>query len=544
MSNVNSALNQLNNSVQNFESNVDVHVRNVDSSTKKIHSVVQNIHDKISEFSTNIMRGEEKQIAHENIIRLDQLIKERFGNYDAVRKTIIGVVRDFDINLVRNSTIEELSEELWITSSRYWLSYALMAVTAWVNNYPDVAQNALSECVRRDPVKSSLFFCLLNLRFGRNETARRWFSLYCKSLDPLKLQHETAIMIQAFRSGIFGTDKQLEHEVTEIINGWIRIISEKPEICEGLVQDYVSYFEKFNRNVNFSYDMISSFCANSEEVKNSCADASKYDKLISLIESINVDGTMQTSGDYKSRIDAILTNLITNYDEEEMEIKAEQEYFRLVISNDGDKQVAEEQYDEIQKLRNQNYNFGKQMVNWAIYDEETDVQVRKFGIQSTKQWFSSALEMWTARVRERCPLQYSLSIDEWQSVSNGHDLEEQRTSLNNFFKNNEFRMVYVNGLNIVLMIVFFLGLAVTAVSVVHIVKYGFTGAIFAGLVLMAGAAAALFLRIVSGKKKFAERVQKAINALEGTMSQITEFQRYFSENVAKKENILSMLAYL
>ena len=103
MANVNSALNQLNDSVQNFQSKVEVHVNNVDTTTQKIHSVAQNIYDKVNQFRTDIMHGEEQQLAQENIMRIDQIIKEQFGNYDAIRKTIMGVVRDFDIN---RATIE------------------------------------------------------------------------------------------------------------------------------------------------------------------------------------------------------------------------------------------------------------------------------------------------------------------------------------------------------------------------------------------------------------------------------------------------------
>lgn len=134
--------------------------------------MTQNVYDKILEFRKSMENGEQKQLAHENIIRIDQIIKEQFSNHETIRRTVMGVVRDFDINLVRNSTIQELSEELWITSSRYWLSYALIAITAWVNNYPDVAKSALGECGRKDAIKTTLFFCLLNLRFGRMETAK------------------------------------------------------------------------------------------------------------------------------------------------------------------------------------------------------------------------------------------------------------------------------------------------------------------------------------------------------------------------------------
>ena len=188
MSNVYNLINQLDSAVNSFEDKVNVHVQNVDTTTQRIQATTGQVYQKVQQFRDDLMKGEEKQIAHENIIRLDQVIKEQFGNYEEIRKTIIGVVRDFDINLVRNDTIEELSEELWITSSRYWLSYALIAVTAWVNNYPEVARNALSESARKDAIKTSLFFCLLNLRFDRLETAKNWFKAYCRTLDPTMLQ--------------------------------------------------------------------------------------------------------------------------------------------------------------------------------------------------------------------------------------------------------------------------------------------------------------------------------------------------------------------
>ncbi len=546
MSSVNSAINQLNGAVESFSNNVDVHVRNVDASTQRIQATAESVYQMVDKFRTDIMHGEEKQIAHENIMRIDQIIKEQFGNYDAIRKTIIGVVRDFDINLVRNSTIEELSEELWITSSRYWLSYALLAVTAWVNNYPDVAKNALSESGRKDAIKTSLFFCLLNLRFQRIETARKWFKVYCQTLDPTMLQQETAVMIQAFMNGIFGNDKQLEHEVIDIINEWIRIISENAAICESLVRDYENYFEMFNMTAEFNYDMINSFCTNSQAIKKSYIDVSKYDKLIELVDELSVESESRTEENYKSRVDAVLTTLITNYDAEELELKKEQEYFKLVIENDGNTDVAQSQYEEMERMQGEPYNIGKQMVDWVIYDdsEETNVQVRKFGLQSTKAWFQTALEQWTVKVKERCPLQYNFRIDEWTGTSNGRDLDEQRLSMKNFFENNKFKMICVNTFNIALLIVFFISLGLTVGSIVYSASNGFTPVLIVGIVLMLASAAVLAWRILDGKKKFEQRVNNAIYNLEATMAQIVEFQRYFTENLYKKDDVIAKLSFI
>lgn len=546
MSNVYNAINQLNNSVESFESNVNVHVKNVDTSTRKIQERAEGVYEKVNKFRTDIMHGEEKQIAHENIMRIDQIIKEKFGNYDEIRKTIIGVVRDFDINLVRNSTIEELSEELWITSSRYWLSYALLAVTAWVNDYPDVAKNALSESSRKDNIKTSLFFCLLNLRFDRIETAREWFKVYCRTLNPKMLNQEAAVMIQGFMNGLFGKDKQLEHEVIETINHWIKIISEDAVLCQSLVADYENYFEKFNMKAEFNYEMIQNYCRNSDEIKRSFTDVTKYDSLIQLIEDLNVEAVPHTDENYKSRVDAVLTTLITNYDAEERELKDEQAYYKLVINNEGNTDIAEDQYEEMKKLQNESFNIGKQMVDWVVYDDntETDVSVRKFGLQSTKAWFQTALENWTIKVRERCPLQYKFAIDEWTGTSNGRDLDEQRTSLKNFFENNKFRMICINTINIALLIVFFISLIITVVSIGICANSGFTPALIVGIILMLGSAGIIAWRIKDGQKKFQLRVDTAVKNLESTMAQIVEFQRYFTENIRKKDDVIAKLSFI
>lgn len=546
MSNVYNLINQLDSAVNSFEDKVNVHVQNVDTTTQRIQATTGQVYQKVQQFRDDLMKGEEKQIAHENIIRLDQVVKEQFGNYEEIRKTIIGVVRDFDINLVRNDTIEELSEELWITSSRYWLSYALIAVTAWVNNYPEVARNALSESARKDAIKTSLFFCLLNLRFDRLETAKNWFKAYCRTLDPTMLQQETAVMIQAFLNGIFGKDKELEHEVLSILDEWIAIISENATLCEELVQEYVTYLNNLGKGAEFNYEFITAFCTNNNEIKKSFEDVSKFDRIVNMINEMDVESEVQNNENYKSRVDAVLINLITNYDQEELEIKNQQQYYRLIVENEGDIAVAEAQYQQFEVLQNDNFNIGKQMVEWVTYGDRTstDVQVRKFALQSTKDWFRSAIEKWTSALKTNCPLSYGIAIDGWTGTSNARDLDEQVLSMKNYYENNKFKMVCINNFNIAAVIVFLISLAITVGSIVSTVKSGFTPALIVGIVLMIASAGFVAFRIINGLKKFAERVQINIQNLQMTIAQIVEFQRYFTENINKTDDILSKLEYI
>ena len=533
MSNVSGAIQELNETINSFESKVDVHVQNIHQSSVNVDAAADRIYQKIVQFRQDMEHGEQKQLAHENIIRIDQIIKEQFSNYETIRRTVMGVVRDFDINLVRNTTIQELSEELWITSSRYWLSYALIAITAWVNNYPEVARNALAESGRKDAVKTTLFFCLLNLRFNRIDTAKSWFYEYLKTLDPTMLQQETAVMLQAFLAGIFGKDQELQHAVIDVIDQWISIINESQEICDELVGSYESYIRNINPMVDFNYEAILTYCTNAEELKRSFTDVSKYASILDLLDSLNVQEVTQSNDNYAERVDAVLMNLISNYDAEELDLRNQQEYFNLIVRNEGQVDRAEAQYAEEMALQNENFNIGKQMIKWAIYDDNdtADPHVRKFGFQNTKQWFKSALDRFSVSLQQQFPIEYNLSIDTWTGTSSGDDQEELTENMRSYFETNKFHNMYVNTINIAALIVLIASLGLAFVTLY-------------ALVASVAAAAVLIYRVIKANKEYPARVNAALEALNQTLLEIADFRDYFAQCSLQKDEILSTVEFI
>lgn len=533
MSYTQQAINSLDQTINSFKSRVDVKVSDVSTSTANIQATTNRIYENIERFKNDLMHGEESQIAHENILRIDQIIKEQFSNHIAIRRTVMGVVRDFDINLVRNSTIQELSEELWITSSRYWLSYALIAITAWVNNYPEVARNALAESGRKDAIKTTLFFCLMNLRFGRMDAAKKWFYEYFKTLDPTMLQQETAILLQSFLNGIFGKDKELEQEVISLIDEWISIINDNEQISTELLNAYETYINNLSAPVQFSYESILQFCVNSSELENSYKDVSKFELLLQFVKGLDVDAAPQDDTNYKSRIDAILMNLISNYDAEELELKKQQEYYRCIVENNGDIPQAEAQFQAMEELENTQFNIGKQMLKWAIYDDndQTNIQVRKFGFQNTKAWFKSAVDRFDAKLQEAFPSEYKLHIDTWDGISNGNDQSEQVESIKNHFENNKFQNMFVNTPNI-------------AAAILFIASAGLAFVTLYSLIVTALAAGFLGFRVFKAIQGYPVRVQAALDNLNAVMNEIAEFRRYYEEQRAKKGELLSTVEFL
>lgn len=526
-----SAVNGLESTIGGFRSNIDGQMEQIHVTTSNIQQTTNEIYEKVSDFKQNMIKSEEVQLAHENVIRIDQVLKEQFGDYGRIRKTIIGVVRDFDINLVRNKTIQDLSEELWLTSSRYWLSYALIAVTAWVNNYPEVAANALSECTRRDKIKASLFFTLLNLRFERNEAAREWFCLYLKTLDPNFMQNEAAVMIQAYLSGLFGRDRTLQAQVDATIEEWIAIIDDDATVCDELVEAYASYIGALPPSREFSYASVRQFCTNANEVEAVFRDASKYERLLALVESLDVEDIEQDESTYAARVDAVLTSLISNYDRDEEELKNQQEYFNLIIRSEGNVEQAETQYQEMLRLKGEGFNIGRQMVKWVLYDNEgTDIHVRKFGLSHTKNWLVRALDEFSNGIQERFPSGYRLSIDGWEGLSNGDDQSALVEDIKSHFETHKLSLVYLNAPNIVAAIIAIVCAGLSFVS------------LWALIGVVAGVGFAAF-NIVRALKKFPERVQAAIDNLNKTMAELNDFKQFYAWANKQRDRAIEKLNY-
>ena len=151
-------VNRLESTANSFAQGVNTQANKMNSALNKIDTTVNNVDQKMTQLRKMIIEGEEKQLAHENVLKLEQKINEQLNSYLQTRRSVLGVIKDFDINLARGSTITKLSEELWMSSSRYWLSYAFIAISAWIQDNKELCQNAVSEALRRDASRTSLFF--------------------------------------------------------------------------------------------------------------------------------------------------------------------------------------------------------------------------------------------------------------------------------------------------------------------------------------------------------------------------------------------------
>ncbi len=544
MSNTNQILNELNATVGGFTASVDVKVSKVNEITDQIRKNADTTFQEINNFKQSMIENEQMQSAQENILRLNQIIRERFSDYDSIRKTVMGVVKDFDIDLVRNKTITELSEELWMTSSRYWLSYTLIAISAWASDNKGVAKNAVSESYRADKIKTSLFFCLMNLRFNRVDVAREWLCEYFNSIIPEDIKDETAILLQSYINGLFGIDKEIEYVVKDVVDSWIEAINIVDENNEKLSAMFLEYIQNIPPKIDFKSEYLKQYCKAYPNMGFPYGEAKKYDVLIKKIKSLDVENIIQNAADYKARVDAVLRDLITNYDAEELELKQQQEYYNLVIENKGKEEIAEQQFNAILEKRSSKQNIGEKCVEWALYSksDSINIHVQKFGFQNTKNWFLSAINTWSNEFEKEFPDEYPIQVEEWECVSNGDDLEEQEISLRAYLEKNKFKIKYVNKPNIISLILFVILLTV---SIFVKVKFDAPTPVFLGI--LGGSLLFLLIlaiRIFTASSRFNKKVKYLLSLLTGTMSELTEYRKTYAENKDKKAELFALIEQL
>ena len=194
---INNNLGTLNNNLEVIDNNVDRVNDNVKIVYDEIGALARDFHN----FVQLQVRANALSKAQQRVIQIRQEMEKRFGHYDIVRRTTTGILQADDIGIVKKDTISNATEELMISTPGYWLAPCLVALAAWINDQPELAERALKEGIKRNDEKTSLFFALICRRADRKSAALKWTQRYLANQDEENLDRKTVIILDAFASG-------------------------------------------------------------------------------------------------------------------------------------------------------------------------------------------------------------------------------------------------------------------------------------------------------------------------------------------------------
>lgn len=218
------------NAIHNDLSVIDSDVGTVNENVKIVYNEIEALAQDFREFMNLQVRANEKSNAQQRLIQIRQELEKKFGHYDVVRRTTTGILQADDIGIVRRDTISTATEELMISTPGYWLAPCLVALAAWINDQPELAERAVKEGIRRNDEKTSLFFALICRRADRKQAALRWTQRYLANQDEENLDRKAIIILDAFASGLLGSDS--EGVVSKQMGEWLERLSAKPGFVE------------------------------------------------------------------------------------------------------------------------------------------------------------------------------------------------------------------------------------------------------------------------------------------------------------------------
>lgn len=415
---------------------IDSGVGTVNDNVKVVYDEIGKLAKDFSDFVQIQVRANAKSNAQTRLVQIRQEMEKRFGHYDIVRRTTTGILQADDLGIVKKDTISNATEELMISTPGYWLAPCLVALAAWINDQPELAEKALREGIKRNDEKTSLFFALICRRADRKQAALKWTQRYLANQDEENLDRKTVIILDAFASGLLGSDS--EGIVSKQMGEWLEHLADKPGFVEQQTKQWseainlkrkplqsndYTYLRKYSKTWPILQDIMEGAMLHAE-----------------ILDYFTVIFAQEASTDtLKEQLDEILNSLVSDFDDEELPLRKEEKYNQFVVDFDGDERRAQQNMNIEQTAFETHKDFTQLLTDAAMKPESShaSVSTQKFAIALSKEWIGNAYNDITAQNRMKIPNEIEINVDTFNDKTTDGQNENELISKFNSLVDSE-----------------------------------------------------------------------------------------------------------
>ena len=414
-------------SLSNLSSSIDYvnsRVDQVDDNVKIVYNEVEKLANEFREYVEMQSLANRKAEAKMNLSAIRDKLKDNFGHYDIVRRTATGILQANDLALVKSSMLSHVTEKQMIETPNYWLTPCLVALSAWINDDKALAERALAEGIRRNDEKTSLFFGLICRRIGRESSSLKWFARYLEAQDEEKLDRKAVIVLDAFASGLLGNDT--ENFVYQQIQEWMSNLEAKPGFTEKQLDNWKNAIN--SKRVPLQKGLYPYL----EKYSNT------WDNLKDVLEGANLNNDLyeyfkkvfeqkEETKKLKVELDKILDSLVTEFDEEELPLKREEQFEELVVKYNGSESRANAQMALEKSVYDDYRDFMQLLTDASMNPEESksSVATQKFATALSRNNIVTAFNDVVAQNRMNVPYEIEINVDTFNDkTQDGEDEEE------------------------------------------------------------------------------------------------------------------------
>lgn len=526
---------------------IDSRVDHVDTNVKIVYDKIDVLARDFSDFVQLQKRANSLSKAQQKIIQIRQELDKRFGHYDIVRRTTTGILQANDIGIVKKSTISNATEEMMISTPGYWLAPCLVALAAWINDQPELAERALKEGIKRNDEKTSLFFALICRRADRKSAALKWTQRYLANQDEENLDRKTVIILDAFASGLLGADS--EGVVSKQMGEWLEHLADKPGFVEQQTKQWADAINLKRKPIDSDgYTYLRKYSKTWPVLQDIMEGAELHAEVLSYFSSIFDKETSTDS--LKAQLDGILDNLVTEFDDEELPLRKEEKFNQFVIDFDGDEDRARQNMAVEQTAFEEHKDFTQLLTDAAMKPESShaSVSTQKFAIALSKEWVSNAYSDVVAQNRMKIPNEIEINMDTFNDkTTDGQDEAEILTRFDAQIKReteSALAPVVLSGFE---KFCLWGGILILLIGFIML----FTGSIFLGVIAVI-AGIGMVINHFSKKKnveqnrsaiqaKFKEKHETGTQIIRAMLAEVVDFRAEFAQKDAESQKVMDFL---
>jgi hypothetical protein len=352
------------------------------------------------------------QFAQTALIDVRAQRDRQFGHYATVRRGTIGMLQAMDAGIVTQSALQQSAEQLMIGTPGYWLAPAQVALAMWIGNSEDRANKALLEAMAREPNKTALFFCLVLAREQRWEATRKWIHEYVGRQDPMALSREFTVVLDAAAQGALG--EQALQLVKERCITWY----EQLRSAEGMVQEqsqrWLREMSRNQRRLADQFTVLPRMCPDWHKVGKWLEAATVHEQTEQWLRT-RLETTIVRQEGPRQRVDGVLRNLVTAYDEDEDSLRRQEIKWAGVVEHSGDHATAEQIREDHAPADEPLSNFLTLLTTIGLTPEKAGASIptRQLAIRLASEWIATAAHDLSNNSRGNKPRAIKVSIGDW-----------------------------------------------------------------------------------------------------------------------------------
>ena len=536
-------------SLSNLAGSIDYvnnRVDQVDDNVKIVYNEVEKLANEFREYVEIQSLANRKAEAKMNLSAIRDKLKDNFGHYDVVRRTATGILQANDLAIVKSSMLSHVPEKQMIETPNYWLTPCLVALAAWINDDQALAERALAEGIRRNDEKTSLFFGLICRRIGRENSSLKWFARYLEAQDEEKLDRKAVIVLDAFASGLLGNDT--ENFVYQQIQEWMSNLEAKPGFTERQLDNWKNAIN--SKRVPLKSGLYPYL----EKYSNT------WDNLQDVLEGANLNNDLyeyfkkvfeqkEETKKLKVELDKILDSLVTEFDEEELPLKREEQFEELVVRYNGSESKAHAQMALEKSVYDDYRDFMQLLTDASMNPEESksSVATQKFATALSRNNIVTAFNDIVAQNRMNVPYDIEINVDTFNDkTQDGEDEEEVLNRFENLVEQEKQTDLSKLKLNMFEQFCLYGGAAVILYGIIK----SFMDKSFAFITIILGIG--LIIYHFTAKQKVQKLIQKTIEnyaqklesgkqIIRATIAEIVDFRVEFTEKDAESKKVLDFL---